>query len=220
MTEEKANGVTDQEVAKPVANSEETQVQQTHETQEQVESSKDYNFARLRKKAEDAEVKNAELERQIRELRENFERKNEPVKEPVAPRDPEDFVTYGELEAFKNEQARLELSRRSKSQFSDFDEIMTQENIKKLEMNEPGLAQACANAPNPWEATYKILKKFILPENTVNVEKADMKVKENMSKPASSNSISQQRPLSNANQWSEASQDELYKEMMQAARRA
>ena len=95
---------------------------------------------------------------------------------------------------------------------------MTQENIKKFEQEEPGLAQACANAPNPWEATYKMLKKFVLPQQENKALKGDEKMKENLSKPASSNSVGRHAPLDNANLWSEASRDDLYKEMMRAAR--
>jgi len=44
-------------------------------------------------------------------------------------------------------------------------------------------------------------------------------MKENLSKPASANSVGRQGPLSDANSWSEASKDDLYKEMMQSARK-
>jgi hypothetical protein len=88
---------------------------------------------------------------------------------------------------------------------------MTEQNIKKLEQDEPGLAQACSVAPNPWESTYKIVKKFIVPQQDAKANKGDEKMKENLSKPASVNSAGRQGPLNNANLWSEASKDELYK---------
>jgi hypothetical protein len=114
---------------------------------------------------------------------------------------------------------RATLPERVRGKFDDYDAIMTEANIKKLEQDEPGLAQACSVAPNPWEATYKIVKKFIVPQQETKAIKGDEKMKENLSKPASVNSAGRQGPLNNANLWSEASKEDLYKEMMQAANR-
>jgi len=234
MTEEEAKSVQNQESAVPEANS--SEVQQTQEQAQPAEGTKEYNFARLREKAEASDKKNAELEKQIQELKEAFEAKNKPTPLPeedeLEKLDPEDIITVkqamkvSERQAKKivqdmiSQQERASLPQKAKSKFNDFDSVMTEENIKKLETEEPGLAAACSKAPNPWEATYKILKKFVLPQQEASASKGDEKMKENLSKPASSQSVARQTPLTNANQWSEASRDQLYKEMMQAAGRA
>ena len=235
MIEEEARDVNNQNVVDSGAKSEnqsQEQVQKTHESQEPAEGSKEYNFARLREKADLADRKNAELERKIIELTQAFEKKNAPVEEDeLSQLAPDDILTVDQATKLSEKQARkivqemlkqqevASLPSKARSQFNDFDSIVTEENIKKLEMDEPGLAAACANAPNPWEATYKILKKFVTPQQEVKANKGDMKMKENMSMPVSSNSIGRNSPLSNANTWSEASREDLYKEMMQAARK-
>jgi hypothetical protein len=237
MTEEEVKSVEIQAVAAPETNSE-AQAQQPVESADQTENSKEYNFSKLREKAEKAEKKSAELERRLRELSEQVEKSTSRATPPpeeeddLSKLDPEDILTVkqayklSEIQATKIFQETLEQREKSalpekvRTQFSDFDSVMTEENINKLENDEPGLALACAKAPNPWEATYKILKKFIVPVKEELSARGDMKLKENMSKPASSNAAGRVTPLSNSNLWSEASRDELYKEMMQAARQS
>ena len=239
MTEEEARDVNNQETVEPEAKSEDqspAQVSSSNEGQEPKEGSKEYNFARLREKTEASEKRSEELERKVKELTEAFERKNAPAppqeEDELSKLDPEDILTVKQatklserqakkiIQEMLQEQERASLPNRTRSQFGDFDDVMTEDNIKKLETEEPGLAAACAKAPNPWEAAYKILKKFVLPQQEAKGTKSDEKMKENLSTPTSSNSVGRQGPLSNANTWSEASRDELYKEMMQAARRA
>lgn len=227
MTEEEAKSVNKQESAEPVANSKEAQDSVSQEKEQPSDGNKEYNFARLREKAENAEKKNTELEKQIRELKEAFEKKNAselPQEEDeLSKLDPEDIITVNQatklVAQMLEEKERSMLPDKVKRQFSDFAEIMTEENIKKLETEEPGLAQACVNAPNPWEATYKILKKFILPSKESASNRGEQKMKENLTKPQSSNSVGRKGPLNDAAKWADTSRDELYKEMMQAARR-
>jgi len=229
MTEEEARDVNNQETVAPEAKSED---QSPEQVQQSSEGSKEYNFARLRQKAEESERKNIELERKVKELTDAFEKKNAPPVEEdeLSKLAPDDILTVeqaaklSEKQAKKivqemlNKQEMASLPSKARSQFNDFDNIVTEENIKKLEMEEPGLAAACSKAPNPWEATYKVLKKFVLPQQEGKSIQADVKMKESMSRPASSNSVGRQGPLSNANAWSEASKDDLYREMMDAAR--
>lgn len=229
MTEEETKSVTPQEAAAPEVNS---QSQESHEASQvasesqEKENSKEYNFSRLRKK-------NEELERQIYELRDSFERKNAPVPEPdeLDSLGEDDIVTMKQARRLAERQAEAIIEKKLKeketaalpdktrTQFNDYDQVMTLENVKKFEQEEPGLAAACAKAPNPWEATYKMLKKFVLPQSEVKSNKLEEKMKDNMSKPVSSNALGRNSPLNNANVWAEASKDELYKEMMRAAKR-
>jgi hypothetical protein len=234
MTNDVATDVNNQEPVNLEANSEDQS--QNQDQQKTDANSKEMNFAKLREKSEAAERKSAELERQMKELLRREEERNRPA--PVQEEDElssladDDIITVKqatklatrkaeELIKQKLEQSeKAQLPQKTRSTYGDFDAIMTEENIRKLETEEPGLADACSKAVNPWEATYKILKKFVLPQQEVKASKADEKMKENLSAPASSNSVGRQGPLSNANAWSEASRDDLYKEMIQSARSA
>lgn len=229
MTAEEAKDVKDQETVQPEAKAED----QSQNQEQQKENSKEFNFAKLREKTEAAERKAAELERQMKEILRREEERNRPApskeEDELSSLSNDDIITVGQTDKLvakrTEELVRKVLAEREKAllpekarnKFEDFDAIMTEENIKKLELDEPGLAQACSVAPNPWEATYKIVKKFIVPQQETKATKGDEKMKENLSKPASVNSAGRQGPLNNANLWSEASKDELYKEMMQWA---
>jgi len=235
MSEEEASGVKDQETAVPEANSEEVSQSQVEGDNKPKEGSKEYNFAKLREKTESFEKKNLMLENEIKELKKAMESKQASTQsvedDELEKLDPDDILTVNQAKKLSEKQAKkivqemlekqekASLPDKTKAQFSDFDDVLTEENIKKLETDEPGLAAACANAPNPWEATYKILKKFILPSQEKKQNKGEEKMNENLSKPASVNSVGKRGPLSNANAWSEASRDDLYKEMMQSARK-
>ena len=224
MSEEEVKDVNTQDAVAPETNSEDSKSQAQVEStasQEPAEGSKEYNFARIRQK-------NDELERQVNELikRENERSKPAPEIDELDSLSNDDILTVEQAakqaEKIVNkvlaQREMAELPIKTKAQFTDFDSVMTKENIKKLETEEPGLADACAKSSNPWEATYKILKKFILPQQDVKFNKNDEKMKENLSKPISSNAVGR-GPLSNANNWSEASKDDLYKEMMESSRR-
>jgi hypothetical protein len=231
MTEDEAKDVNNQEAVSPEALTED----QSQKVQQNDANSKEMNFAKLREKSEVAEKKSAELERQLKELLRREEERNRPA--PVKEEDElssladDDILTVKQAKKLATMQAeqlinktleqreRATLPERVRGKFDDYDAIMTEANIKKLEQDEPGLAQACSVAPNPWEATYKIVKKFIVPQQETKAIKGDEKMKENLSKPASVNSAGRQGPLNNANLWSEASKEDLYKEMMQAANR-
>jgi len=234
MTDEQAQGVNTQETAVPDVEIEgQSQEQESQEATTAVvepdKGSKDYNWRQMQKKNED-------LDRQVKELMRRDDERNRPPppkeEEELNNLADDDILTVAQARKMSETQAKqivkkaladrekASLPDRTRSQFNDFDSIMTEENIKKLENKEPGLAAACAGAPNPWEATYKILKAFVLPTQSGKEVKGDTKLKENMSKPASSNSVGRAGPLSNANTWSEASRDELYNEMMQSSRQS
>jgi len=230
MSEEEAKSVNNQEAAVPEAESERQEPNQapneTTETSQERENSKEFNFARLRKK-------NEELERQIYELRENLTRKVEPTPEPdeIDTLGDDDILTKKQAAKLAEKRAqelinktlaereKASLPDKTRTQFQDYDQVMTIDNVKKFEQEEPGLAAACAGAPNPWEATYKMLKKFVLTPEEVKSTKLEEKMKDNLSKPQSSNSVARQGPLANANMWAEASKEQLYKEMIDAANR-
>lgn len=232
MTNDVATDVNNQEAVNLEANSED----QSQQAQIKADNSKEMNFAKLREKSEAAERKSIELERQMNELlrREEERSRPSPIMEEneLSQLSDDDIVTVSQARKLVEKQTKDMISRalqereraslpdRTRGKFEDFDTVMTEENIKKFEKEEPGLAEACSKAANPWEATYKILKKVVLPQQDVKVSKGDEKMRENLSKPASINSVGRQGPLSNANGWSELSKDDLYKEMLMYAKKA
>lgn len=232
MSEEVNKDVSNQETVAPETQGhDDSQVQQeqSQSDAQPAKGSKDYNWAQMRQKNVEIERKNEELERKVNELLSKEQEKNAPPPPVEEQLDDEDIITVAQAKKLAQKQAqdlinkaltereRAKLPELTRSKFEDFDQIMTKENIKKLETEEPGLADACSKAANPWESTYKILKKFVLPQQDGQTVKNDEKMKENLSKPVSSNSVGR-GPLQNANLWSESSKDDLYKEMMQAAR--
>jgi len=227
MTEEEAKSVNTQEVAAPEANSE-------SQAQKQDESSKEMNFAKLREKAEMSDRKSQELERQLKEIRESLQAKEkppEPPKDELDSLDPNDIVTVSQaiklseararkiVDETLAERERKALPSKVKAQFNDFDVVMTKENIEKFEQAEPTLAEACVKSSNPWEASYKLIKKFVMTEEKQKVKDSEKILKENEDKPLSSQSTGHSTPLSQANLWAEKSKDEVYYEMLRKAGR-
>lgn len=222
MSEEVKKDVKDQVAVAPETTQGQNEPQVQVSPSEPQKGSKEYNFAQLRQK-------NEELERRVNELVRKEQEKNAPQPQIEEQLFDDDILTVKQADKRAEkiaqeivnkvlvERERAKLPEQTRTKFNDFDEIMTEENIKKLEIDEPGLADACTKASNPWEATYKILKKFVLPQQEVKNTKSDEKMKENLSKPVSVNSVGR-GPLQNANIWSEASKDDLYKEMIKAAR--
>ena len=227
MTEEEAKSVTTQEVAAPEANSE-------SQAQKQEESSKEMNFAKLREKAEMSDRKSQELERQLQEIKANLQAKEkppEPQKEELESLDPDDIITVKQAiklseararkivdESFA-ERERKALPSKVKAQFNDFDVVMTKENIEKFEQAEPLLAQTCVNSSNPWEASYKLIKKFVMTDEKMKQKDSEKILKENEDKPQLSASVGRSAPLSQANLWAERSKEDVYYEMMRKAGR-
>jgi len=234
MTEE-AESVINQEIAEPEAYSE-NQEQVNQENQDKNIDSKEYNFAKLRERSEKAEQRSNELERMVKELKESFEKKNAPVPPPevddLDKLDPEDIITVSQAMKVSERQAKkivqemldmkekAALPEKTRSKFDDYDSIMTTENINKLEQQEPEIAEICSKAKNPWSTTYKMIKKFIEPNNINLSVKGEKKMQENMSKPSSINTAINKTPLQNAYAWSEADKDALRKEMLGFAKKA
>lgn len=229
MEEDKTQGVTNQEAAEPEVKSENTEPESQQANSVKTQDDKEQNFARLREKAEKAEREKALLEKELNEIRATINRQNaaQPVEEDeLSNLAADDIITVNQAMKLSEKQAKkivqeileqkekASLPEKTRSKFADFDQVMTQENIKKLEIEEPGLADACLKSSNPYEATYKILKKFYVSEEKKPAEK-----KTGMDPPNSIYGVSSQRPLANVNSWSEASKERLYKEMMEAARR-
>ena len=234
MSEELAKSVKEQEVATPEANVQTNKPIESSPSKEESKDSKDYNFARLRQQ-------NDELKDKVNVLTDKLNLviapKPTPERDELETMSRDDIPTFGQVEklvenraekkakkiveeTFK-ELAKQQLPHLTKAKYSDFDQILTKENVELFEQQEPELASQCGKSDNPWESTYRLVKKFIVEPKTSKSNSAQaqtaQKIDENLSKPASVNSAAKKGPLSNANAWGNLDKNELYKEMVHSA---
>jgi hypothetical protein len=238
MTEEQAQVVKPQEVGAPEAKTAETSsLPQTSQTNDP--GTKEYNWRQM-------ERRQKELEQQNRELIDALKGKLQP-QVPVQTEDdslpnlsPDDIPEWKHvkksLDSFERkaeriaeekvkrilaEQEKAKLPATVRGKFSDFDQVVTQERIEKLEKENPELAEAFTKAADPYTATYSYLKALYLPksQDPVAMEEAQ-KILENAKKPKSSNAAGAQGALKNASAFAKKSKEQLYKEMMAFSARA
>lgn len=126
------------------------------------------------------------------------------------------------LEEERNRRADEELPTRLSTQFSDFNAVVTDENVKQLKELEPEVAQALSLIGDKYAqavAAYKYIKKFV--PGVEKVQDYQKKVKENSSKPGTLSS--QSSALSKAHNFERGLtpelKDQLYREMVEASKR-
>lgn len=230
MTEENTNVAEDiqqEEVVQPEA---ENAADSGSQDREEV-SDKEINFKRLREAKE-------ELERENRELRsaiESSQKKKEPPKEEEDLLiDDDDIVDgktvkqlYKELKELKQFRSSYEQEKiasvpdRLRSKFSDFDRVVTAENVEKLKRTEPELYAAITSGSDLYTkgvSAYKTLKGLgIVDDESLNNKD---RIEANQKKPLSSQAIKGQGALSEANRFATGLtpelRDQLRKEMTDA----
>lgn len=225
MTDQEANnGVIKQEAAAPVA-----QASEASQSQVQKElSDKELNFKRLREEKERLERENQELRNSFKS---NVSQKSEP-EDDIAGLADDDLLTKKQTERLAEKRAKeiveqvlserekQALPSKTKSKYSDFEEIVNKENVEEFERTEPELAQACASSPNPYEATYKMLKLLKNGKKKDQVGDAAKVVEEKPKAPLSSTAFARKGGLGSINEFGSMSKDQLYKEMIDHAKRA
>lgn len=228
MTEEIANSVNNQEVAKPEASTEVSSSQPSQASEPEV-GSKEYNFRQMERRLKEQEQLNKELIGVLKA------KENPPQQEDVLPEPSPDDIpewkhvkSYAEKIAEKKfkelsaQQERARLPELVKQRLPDFEKVVTPDRIQKLEQENPALAQAFSLAADPYTAAYSYLKALYREEpkkeDPVAMEEAQ-KILENSKKPLSSNAVGRAGALKNANAFAKKSKDALYKEMMSAASR-
>lgn len=208
----------------------ETGEQEQRLQKEPSQGSSEYNFREMRKSLE-------ESQRRIRELEMMASRNSAPQQEDEDDDDEpitgDDFVTAKQVEklALRKAQELIKqkevesLEDRMRLKYKDYDEIVTEENVKQLIEDDRDLADSIRSAPNPYGTAYKLIKKssfFSQKENTLKKRAIDAdRLVKNSQKPISSNTV-QSKPIANANSFvsmSDESLKEAYKEMMEYASR-
>ena len=203
------------------------------ETQLAAESDKEINFRKLRESKD-------QLEKENRELRERYQRQAQPQAEPQDEElslDDDDIVEgrvvkklYRELNELKKFRSSYETEKQStipdrlKSKFSDFDQVVTQENVEKLKQSEPELFASITSGTDLYAkgvSAYKTLRAMgIVKEDTFKTQKEH--VQSNHGKPVSAQAIRGQGALSDANVFANGLtpdlRKQLQKEMQDAAK--
>ena len=113
---------------------------------------------------------------------------------------------------------------RLKSKFSDFDQVVTQENVEKLKLSEPELYASVTSGSDLYAkgvSAYKILKNLGIAKEDLYTDTKDQ-VHQNHSKPLSAQAIKGQGALSETNIFAKGLTPELkkqlQKEMVEAAK--
>jgi hypothetical protein len=216
-----------EEVVQP---SNEEQVQQQAQSEPE-EGSKEYNFREMRRA----------MQEQQREL---YELRNYVAYQSQAPQqkqeedvrfDKDDIPTWGQLEKVIDKKAEAkarelmqqqqadELEDRVRVRIKDYDDVVTEENVKTL-FEDPILTEAIKHAPDPYSAAYKMIKgshfynqKIVPPKKNLDAEK----IVKNAQKPMSSNAV-RSEAIQNATSYASYSEDEkqsAWRRMNEASKR-
>lgn len=206
--------------------------QQTYQQQQETESQR--NFASLRQDK-------ARVERELEETRRRMKELEERQADTEIVVGDEDIVEGKHLKALRNEQRKLReelkasreelvnltLEARIKSQYPDFEQVFTKDNIAKLNQEFPELSSSIASDPDNYKKAvnaYTLIKKFgIVSGDPYMADK--QKIQANAAKPRPLATVSPQEggsPLDKANMFANGLTPELkkqlYREMVEAAK--
>ena len=212
-----------QEFIAPENDQPETQAVETQ--QAPVEDSQEKNWREMRQAFK-------ELKRENQYLRDQFEKTSHkaPQEEEVDENEP--YVTpktfqkrISELEKRLAEKDKENVPDRLRAKYSDFDEVVSIENVEFLTQNDPEIAQSLAAlSSDPFKqgvAAYKILKRSDLTQNKVSMQDK-AKIVENTKKPVSVQAVRKQGALGDANRFAGGLTPDLKKALyaeMQASRK-
>lgn len=188
-------------------------------SQEKENTDKEVNFKKLREAKE-------QLENENRTLKEYLEKSTKPQsKEEDYGIDDDDIVEgkvvkklFKELDTLKKtyEQEKLQnIPDRLKNKFSDFDQVVTKENVEKLKQSEPELYASIISGNDLYTkgvSAYKALKRFGIAEGD-DVEDTKSRIAKNQSKPMSTQAIKGQSSLSDGNAFAKGLTPELRKQL-------
>jgi hypothetical protein len=213
----------------------ETPTEQPVAAQPAPQSDREYNFKVMRERAEAAERRAMELERLQQQKQ---------AEQPDGLPDDDMYVEAKHLKKYKSTlndvQEELKATRKQleqfgnraaedsvRSKFNDFDVMVNDENMGKLASTKPALYRSILSNPDlkdKLETAYDAISTFVQPTKYASQDK---KLEENKTKPRSSATVSPQAsesPLARTDDYdrrtlSKDRKEELYREMMQAAKR-
>jgi hypothetical protein len=211
-----------QEVVQP------TEAENQGEAQQPQRGSKEYNFAELRAETERKQRRIDELEYQIRRSQEPVQ--SQPNRDPLAGLSKEDYATIEAVEALaeRKVEERLQAQEaafredRARIKFKDYDDVVTEDNLKQLIGEDVELYESLQNSSDPYVAAYKMVKKSAFYHDKGKKRNVDAeKLEKNVQKPVNANAV-QTRPLAAATSFQSMSEQErhaLWKETQDYASR-
>lgn len=229
MTEVEENkGVNEQEAAVPVETTE-SQPQVTPKPKEPEIGSKEYNWRRMENELQDLKRKNEELAKTMQE------KASPPQQEELDELDQlqdDDLITVGQVNKLAEKRARKileeEFAKREKealpgkvkSQYDDYDQVVTNENIEKLVQERPAWENTIKNDSNPFETAYYLIKQAKFYKSQTENKQNKERIEANSQKPVSSNTLGNGGPLTKANAFATQSKADLWAEMQTYSKRA
>lgn len=175
------------------------QQRQKRYTEEQQER----NFYELRRQQEQKDRELELMRREIDLLRQNYS--NKPKDDLDLPKDAyaevqqvEKIVEMKLREADERhrmqleEQKRLFAERQLTTQYKDLYQVLSQENLRRLEMEEPEIAASIASNPDTYSAkvaAYKQIKKLGIVEESYNAQRVQERLSQNAQRPKNPNAM-------------------------------
>jgi len=235
MTEEETLSVEPQvqEVAQPAESDVVPQDAPETPAQEKKRNTAEYNWAEARRKMQDLEQQNRQMQEQMSRLK------------PEAPVQDEDDLGIGDtdlaegkhlkslskeikqLRSLLKEQQVSTVDSKLQLKFPDFGQVVTAENIETLKQNEPELADSLRHLPDPYTkgvAAYKLLKKLGISQESAPSSPERDKARANTQKPISVNAVTKQSAIGNVHLFENGLTKELkaslWKEMQEMSKRA
>lgn len=237
MSEQEIEGVETEQVEASAPAAEAEQVQEQAETAQEKKRRNDveYNWAESRRKMQELERQNREMQDQLQRLQPKAESPEVDELDKLAD---DDIVTKGQAKKMAAKMAReiaqevikqrenATVDERLQNKYADFADVVTRDNIELLKQTEPELAMSLAHISDPFTqgvAAYKLLKKSGIGEE-VKQPKEKQKAVTNSQKPVSVNTVTKQSAIGNAHMFENGLTPELKKqlwsEMQQAKKMA
>lgn len=235
MTEEQENvaaEIQQEEVVSPQDSlpAESHDSEETSEAQEK--SDKEQNFSRLRESKEQLERENKELREVVMRGLKQESSSAPPKEEDDLGIDDEDIVEgrlvkklYKKLREVESRYERDKLATipdRLRGKFSDFDQVVTQENVEKLKLAEPELYASITSGNDLYAkgvSAYKTLRAMGIAKDDPYVAQKEH-VQQNHLRPMSAQAVKGQGALSEANIFAKGLTPELKKQLQQEMQEA
>lgn len=212
-----------------------TREEATPETQERKKNSAEYNWAEARRKMQDLERKNYELEEREK-ARDVATRTPEKEDDGMGLADT-DLAEGKHLKSLNKElkQLRAQLREqqvssidlRLQAKYADFGSVVSAENIQTLKETEPELAESLRHQPDPYQqgvAAYRLIKSLGIQKASSPANPDKERARTNTQKPVSVNAVTKQSAIGNAHLFENGLTKELkaslWKEMQELSKRA
>ena len=233
MTDDEIMGV-EMEVAQSTESDEQSARQETVQPQQQtMRRDVDYNWSEARRKLDQLERENREQRELLHQMQ--AQQTPKPIDE-IAGLDDDDIITVKQHRSSVSKIARqvaeevvrqrdaATVDDRLRSKFSDYDQVVSVDNIETLQKNDPELAQSLKMlADDPYKqsvAAYKLLKNMGYGPSVNNAPTTFEKKKasDNLQKPVSINAVSKQSAIGNMSMFENGLtkdlKDKLYQQML------